>query len=414
MPKATRLASLAALLLGCSVLSANAGWFSSDSSPKSATPATVKDDKAGAPPAATSLEDSIRQAQMLRLDGKYDEAINHLSQVMLVAADDSRVISEYGKTLVAMGRAEEGLKFLTRAQQMQPNDWSVYSALGVAYDESGDQRNAQLNYEHALTLKPGEPSVLNNYALSRMLAKDPAMARKLADRAEIANAAAKDAQIARNITMIRSLAPEQAPAMAVNTPAPSPVPHSSVAMTAPVALMPARAQLAPVNRPAPTAMASSAPRTLNANPVSVAQLQNPTVHAPAAPDNRVVMERVPVDPLAGPVATHAPRSLKPKAVAKADAPETTTAKTDAPVPAKTAKADDSDTKAAAKPASTKPAPAALAKADAAKPTPKVLPTAPVKAAAAKPAVKSADAKAVPASAKTKDAIPSLRMSANAY
>ena len=114
---------------------------------------------------------------MLRLAGNYSEAINHLSQLMLVAADDPRVVSEYGKTLVAMGRADEAEKFLTRAQQLQPNDWTIYSALGVAYDQIGNQKEAQANYERALALKPGEPSVLSNYALSRMLAKDPTMAR---------------------------------------------------------------------------------------------------------------------------------------------------------------------------------------------------------------------------------------------
>lgn len=398
MPKATRLASLVALLLGCSILSANAGWFDSSTSDKPPAAPSTKDDKAAQP--AMSLDESIRQSQLLRLAGKYDEAINHLSQVMLVAADDPRVISEYGKTLASMGRADEAVQFLNRAQQLEPNDWSVYSALGVAYDETGDQRNAQINYEHALALKPGEPSVLNNYALSRMLAKDTAMAVNLASRAEIANSVTQDPQIARNIAMIRSLAPQRQASVAVNTPAPSPVPHTSVASAAPVPLV-ARAPLTPVSQPAPAAMASSAPRPLNA--VGVAQLQ-PT-RAQPAPDNRVVMERVPVDPLAGPVATRAPRSLKPKAVAKADVPDN--AKTDAPAPAKTAKAED------IKPLAAKPAP--LVKADAAKPMPKVVPpAAPVKDAAAKPAVKAADAKPVPANVKTKDAIPSLRMSANAY
>src|SRR5271154_6933697 len=224
MPKAIRLApTLVALLLGCSALSsaAQAGWFSAD--PKPAETAKKDDKSQAAAQPGTNMEDSIRQAQMLRLAGNYQEAITHLSQLMLVAADDPRVISEYGKTLVSMGRADEAEKFLTRAQELQPNDWTVYSALGVAQDEMGNQKEAQSNYERALALKPGEPSVLSNYALSRMLSKDPVTARKLADRAEIANAAAKDDKIARNIAMIRSTA-SQADDFAVNSPAPSPNP----------------------------------------------------------------------------------------------------------------------------------------------------------------------------------------------
>src|SRR5258708_2477864 len=84
------------LMLGCAP--AQAGWFSSDPKP------TVKvEDKPAVQQSATNLEDSIRQAQMLRLAGQYPEAIKHLSQLMMLASDDGRVISEYGKTLTSMG-----------------------------------------------------------------------------------------------------------------------------------------------------------------------------------------------------------------------------------------------------------------------------------------------------------------------
>jgi len=474
MPKATLFApSLVALLLSCSALSstAQAGWFSSDSKP--AAPAAKTDDKAKAQP-GTNLEDSIRQAQMLRLAGSYSEAINNLSQLMLVAADDSRVISEYGKTLAAMGRADEAEKFLTRAQELQPNDWTVYSALGVANDQIGNQKEAQLNYERALALKPGEPSVLSNYALSRMLAKDPAMASKLADRAEIANAAAHDDKIARNIAMIRSMAPPAADTFAVNTPAPSPAsqsaptaaPHVAVtqaALAPPQHLQPVQhaqpVSLAPQAAPIP--MASSAPpRQLVANTMIQAQPQA-AQFANRAPEG-VVMQAVPIDPLAGPVqlrppappraqrsappkaqaaATPAPvKNEAPKALAKAEAPKP------ASEPAKPMSAADSlearaeaiaktlnkpGAIAQAKAEANKDAPAkpvALAKAatapaakvsvpvkaadvkpNAAQAAPKVLPPAAgVKAAEAKPAAGKT------AAAKPKDVIPGLRLSANAY
>ena len=186
---AIRRAPLAALLmLGCSVIAvpAQAGWFDSDSKPAAKTEQPRRTRKTRRRSPRPHLDDSIHQAQMLRLAGSYPEAIKHLSQLMMVASDDPRVISEYGKTLAAMGRASDAVNFLTRAQQLQPNDWTVYSALGVAYDQIGDQKNAQIAYEQALKLKPEEPSVLSNYALSRMLAKDPEMARNLAARAESA------------------------------------------------------------------------------------------------------------------------------------------------------------------------------------------------------------------------------------
>ena len=125
---------------------------------------------------------------------------------MLVASDDPRVIGEYGKTLAEKGRAQDAVQFLTRATELQPNDWSFYSALGVAYDQVGDQSSARMAYEHALKLNPNEPSILNNYALSRMLANDPDTARQLIARAQTAGGAS-DPKIARNIELVNKLAP---------------------------------------------------------------------------------------------------------------------------------------------------------------------------------------------------------------
>ncbi|MEY4706352.1 MAG: hypothetical protein RJB58_75, partial [Pseudomonadota bacterium] len=204
--------ALALLLLGSTALGgpAQAGWLFGDSKKEVKKESGTEPVKAGTvvQPAET-LDGSIRQAQLLRVDGNYSEAIRHLSQLMMVASDDQRVISEYGKTLAAMGRASEALNFLTRAQQLQPGDWTVYSALGVAYDQMGKQQEAKNSYEQALAIKPGEPSVLNNYALSRMLANDPEEAQRLVARAEIAGGAS-DPKIARNIAMIREVAPASA------------------------------------------------------------------------------------------------------------------------------------------------------------------------------------------------------------
>src|SRR3954463_7906872 len=150
--------SLAILLLGSSAIGAQAGWFNS------ASKKDAKDEKSAPAAPGTNLETSIQQAQALRLSGNYGEAVKHLSQLMMVASDDPGVVSEYGKTLAAMGRAQDAVNFLTRAGQLQPTDWTVFSALGVAYDQLGNQKDAQIAYEHALILKPGEPSALSNYA----------------------------------------------------------------------------------------------------------------------------------------------------------------------------------------------------------------------------------------------------------
>jgi Flp pilus assembly protein TadD len=398
------------LLLGSAALPAQAGWFSADKSAQKEqgkasqvaspaanaaanAPSTADPSTANLP--ATNLDDSIRQAQLLRLAGQYPEAVKHLSQLMLLASDDARVISEYGKTLASMGRATDAVNFLTRAQQLQPGDWTLYSAMGVAYDQLGDQKNAQDAYEHALSIKPNEASVLSNYALSRMLAKDPEMARKLAARAESAGGSGDD-KIARNIAMIRTLAPEQ--------PVAPPVTVAS--------------QLGPVSV---TQSPAKAP-----------------AHAAEAHDNRVVMQRVPVDPLAGPVAkpgpapvntaTQAPRSLQSQVAA-----ETSTAEAPAlPVPKPVTFQALPPPPAPVKAAELKPAPAKTA--DAPKPlvatVAKPIPPATAKAAETASASvtlrlapplggetdkpRQAPKVLPPVKAAAKPGVPGLRVSANAY
>src|SRR5476649_249262 len=158
-------------LTGCATFASDAPKQAA-AAPKDKTVAVDKN-------APTDLDGGIRQAQLMRVAGHYDDAIHILSQLMLVASDDPRVVSEYGKALAQQGRAQDATEFLNRAIELSANDWTLYSALGVSYDQLGNQVSARTAYEHALALRPEEASVLNNYALSRMLAGDPEGARIL-------------------------------------------------------------------------------------------------------------------------------------------------------------------------------------------------------------------------------------------
>jgi Flp pilus assembly protein TadD len=312
---------------------------------------------------ANDIDGNVRQAQLLRLAGKHDEAIQILSQLTLIAADDARVVGEYGKALAQKGRAQDATQFLRRAIDLAPNDWTLYSALGVAYDQTGDQLSARAAYERALAIQPGEASVLNNYALSRMLAKDPEGARTLIALAQ-ATGATGDEKIARNVALINEMAAPKvaaaAPAQVAGNPAgkitngpaaalPAPTPQMAKASPPaarpmpPIAVVetPGEAPGSPNNAnevsrrlasqsPVAAPAASDAPRSLvpvdqflaappEVNQAAVAlPQQQAAIPLPPLAERRVVMQAVPFDPLAGPVK---PRP-KPKAVA---------AKTAAPV-----------------------------------------------------------------------------------
>jgi len=370
---------IAALLCGTTLAgSANAGVFGDLFSSKKSEQTTKAEAAAKADPAAQSaagmapamdLDGGIRQAQAQRQAQHYDEAIRTLSQLMMVASDDARVIGEYGKTLAEKGRAQDAVQFLTRATQLQPTDWSFYSALGVAYDQVGDQSSARMAYEHALQLNPTEPSILNNYALSRMLANDPDTARQLIARAEAAGGSS-NAKIARNIELVNKLAPASQPAPAQNVAAAEP--------------------------PAPV----STPVAVNSAPLPPAEPAKQDAPAP-----KVVMQAVPVDPLAGPAktaATHEPTPLATHVAAqKPDAP-----KADGKADVKAAKAEPAKTepvKAEAAPAA-KPA---IAKSAIAAAKPEVKPE-------AKPAKVELRTDTKPRPKPASKAIPALRQTASVY
>ncbi len=150
-----------------------------------------------------TIREQVRAAQIERLAGRNDAAIQILSQVVLIAPDDPTVLAEYGKALVAKGQPKDALAFLKRAIQLQPNDWSLYSAQGVAYDQFNDYADAQLSFARALALKPGDPTVLNNSAMSHLQVGDIAGAESLL--AQAAPAAVSQTKIAANIQLVQGL-----------------------------------------------------------------------------------------------------------------------------------------------------------------------------------------------------------------
>lgn len=166
------------------------------------------------------LEGAIIQAQTFRRAGDFDGATRTLSQLVLVAPDDPRVLGEYGKTLVAKGQTEDAIAFLNRAIELNPSDWTLYSAQGVALDQAHNYAASSLSYQRALALQPDEPSVLSNAGLSRMQSGDLANAEILLSRA--IEQGGTDPRIARNLEMVRDLTASRAA-----QPAPSQTPPTA-------------------------------------------------------------------------------------------------------------------------------------------------------------------------------------------
>lgn len=258
---------------------------------------------------AADVTSAIHQAQDLRAKGDLDGEMHIISQLMLAQPDDARVVGEYGKLLVQQGRSADATQFLRRAVELAPSDWTFYSALGVAFDQLGDRANAKLAYERALTLKPGEAAILNNYGMSRMLAGDTVAARALMTAAKASGST--DPKIASNLELLDHTVPAPAKPETV-TAAISPSHPTAVAAVKPVVVSHAQTPVAS-HVPAKVVSKPMAPVTTQA---VAAPLPPPANQAVAAPTPitrnglRVVMQDVPVDPKAGPVTRMAAKPVK--------------------------------------------------------------------------------------------------------
>jgi Flp pilus assembly protein TadD len=283
--------------------------------------AQADDNKQPAPAAATSypatLSAGIARAKSLREKGQFAEAAKALRQLMLVAGNDPRVSGEYGKVLVQQGYAKDAVGILAKTAQANGADWTLYSALGVAYDQLDNHAEARKSYARALAMKPGEPSVTNNYAVSRMLTGDYDGAIQM-----LSGLHSSDPKIAANLTKAEELRAAHAPKPTV-TAQKQPAAPSSTEVAA--AALPANVvmQKVPVDPKAgPVRSATAAPRVLETKPAK-------STLATAASkldvgQNSIVMQKVPADPEAGPVKTAAakPPAKKPVAQVAANKPAT--------------------------------------------------------------------------------------------
>jgi Flp pilus assembly protein TadD len=106
----------------------------------------------------------------LRNAGQVEEAARTGADALGKIPDHPKVLAEYGKARLAAHDPQGALPLLRAAAAHDANDWSLFSAIGVATDLLGDQQAAQDAYLKALELSPGNPVVTNNFALSLALA----------------------------------------------------------------------------------------------------------------------------------------------------------------------------------------------------------------------------------------------------
>ena len=266
----------------------------------------------------------LAQAQQARATGELDTAARILTQLVLIAPDNPRVIAEYGKALAAQGRSDDALAFLDRAIQLAPGDWTLYSAQGVAFDQQRKYLSAQASYARALELKPGEPAILNNDALSHMQAGDLAGAESLLR--QVSAQSPDYPRITKNLALLEKLkAATPAPTAAAPSqrmtairdgmPAPVvmqwplPVPMSKADLASAVQMPEPLVVAQPLPEPVPANAVAAQPVSANAGPMSA--------YEALKADPTVMMAPIPVEESPAP----SPRLLPKPPVVSAPSPD---------------------------------------------------------------------------------------------
>ena len=114
----------------------------------------------------------LSYAAALQMAGRNDQSLAVMQQVAITHPNDRDVLAAYGKALAAAGDLPKALETVRRAQTPDYPDWRLYSAEGAILDQMGHSDEARVMYRKALDLQPNDPTILSNLGMSYLLTND--------------------------------------------------------------------------------------------------------------------------------------------------------------------------------------------------------------------------------------------------
>lgn len=114
----------------------------------------------------------LSYANVLMMSGRNAQALAVMQQVAIAHPSDRETLAALGKTQAAAGQLEKALGTINRAQTPDRPDWRLYSAEGAVLDQLGRSSEARSRYRMALQMQPNDPSVLSNLGMSFVLSGD--------------------------------------------------------------------------------------------------------------------------------------------------------------------------------------------------------------------------------------------------
>ncbi|MBB4293453.1 Flp pilus assembly protein TadD [Rhizobium leguminosarum] len=145
----------------------------------------------------------VSYANLLRMNGRDTQALAVMQQVAIANPSDRNVLAAYGKAQAAAGQFQQALDTIGRAQTPDRPDWKLISAEGAILDQMGKASDARQRYRDALDIQPNEPSILSNLGMSYVLTGDLRTAETYLRSA--ASQPTADSRVRQNLALVVGL-----------------------------------------------------------------------------------------------------------------------------------------------------------------------------------------------------------------
>ncbi len=148
------------------------------------------------------LKIALAYARNLKAAGQKEQAFGVLQGASLLHGDSAELASEYGRLALEFDQVAVAEKLLGIAEDPTKPDWKLTSARGTVLAKQGKFADAIPFYERALSISPGQPSVLNNLAMAHAAGGQPAKAEEILRKAL---ATSNDPKLKQNLAIVLGL-----------------------------------------------------------------------------------------------------------------------------------------------------------------------------------------------------------------
>ncbi|KPF47462.1 tetratricopeptide repeat protein [Rhizobium sp. AAP43] len=145
----------------------------------------------------------LSYANVLMMSGRNAQALAVMQQVAIAHPNDREALAALGKAQAAAGQLEKALGTIGRAQRPDRPDWRLYSAEGAVLDQLGRSSEARSRYRMALEMQPNDPSVLSNLGMSYVLSGDLKSAES--NLRQAAQQPGADSRVRQNLALVIGL-----------------------------------------------------------------------------------------------------------------------------------------------------------------------------------------------------------------